>query len=643
MKIYFDDLLIDENGYAGLTKTGTIYNESFVLGSTVCETFKLTLASDVVNTNYPGVIKIYEDDVLKHTLYVDSFEEDDTTVTFSLTDSMIKFNFPYDASPLIEAGETTLLDIFKNICLKAKISTNIESFYGDDIVVTWYDNTVTGRDYLGYIAELNASNLYIDENNMLVMKKVKQNAKEISFNYIENYKIGLKHLYTRVVWDNGVNYWEKGELIPAGKNKFDYVDSLKSENNNLKNVINDDGSITTTGKPTENYTMITGFVDVLPYLEDNTEYTLSQEKNDKIYLQMNAQKKDGTVEYLVCTEKLTFTVNKTLYSHLYLDIQTGKVTDWGDEELKITNKYMLSKGTDTVFEPYISSETYYINTNNVYVLNEETVQHIYDEINGFEFYNFESSNIPFDNIKVGDIVNFIDDSKKVPTIVQYSDVTYSGDQWFGGISISLLNEKQEETKIINNDEKIKALKIIVDRDSNRITETITETTKISKRVDENTTEINNNYQEIIKKFGDVVTDSEFINFKESMQTELDSQKFEISNIQSAIIDGVEYVKNTSGTFDKDGLTMSQTGAKTKTILNQDGVDVKDTQGSSNEDLLFAGYVSSDKARDNEEFAPYEGQTIVYTKNIIVKNYLSIGTHSRIEDFEDGTGVFYIGG
>ena len=54
-------------------------------------------------------------------------------------------------------------------------------------------------------------------------------------------------------------------------------------------------------------------------------------------------------------------------------------------------------------------------------------------------------------------------------------------------------------------------------------------------------------------------------------------------------------------------------------------------GSSEESLLYAGY--------DEEI----GETIVKSKNMVVGKYLTVGTCSRTEDYEEGTGVFWIGG
>ena len=94
---------------------------------------------------------------------------------------------------------------------------------------------------------------------------------------------------------------------------------------------------------------------------------------------------------------------------------------------------------------------------------------------------------------------------------------------------------------------------------------------------------------------------------------------------------VSSVKTTSGTFDKNGLTIEQTDKpNTKTNLNADGMIIYDKTGGGLDPLLT---VNSDG---------------VIAKNIKVSTYLNIGSHSRIEDYvhtdyTEGTGVFWIGG
>lgn len=146
----------------------------------------------------------------------------------------------------------------------------------------------------------------------------------------------------------------------TGKNIFDYVSNLKASSDGLTSVINDDGSITTAGKLTSNYTTITKVIDLIDLLEDGETYTISQEKyNTNIYIQITARKKDDTHTYYGTAntqKKVSLKIDKTIYSNYYCSIQSNSTSNWGDKSLTITNKYMLCKGTDTAdssFEPYV--------------------------------------------------------------------------------------------------------------------------------------------------------------------------------------------------------------------------------------------------------------------------------------------------
>ena len=102
-------------------------------------------------------------------------------------------------------------------------------------------------------------------------------------------------------------------------------------------------------------------------------------------------------------------------------------------------------------------------------------------------------------------------------------------------------------------------------------------------------------------------------------------------------DGVSKVTSSNHfTLDEKGLTIDQSDSATKTVVDETGLTVKDTSGSSEKELLYVG--ASDDA----------GEGIVRTDNIRVSRYLIVGSNSRFEDYvtngdEHRTGCFYIGG
>lgn len=161
--------------------------------------------------------------------------------------------------------------------------------------------------------------------------------------------------------------------------------------------------------------------------------------------------------------------------------------------------------------------------------------------------------------------------------------------------------------------------------------------EMQSNIGKNTTNINNNYQDLVNQIDKKASDEELITVKNSIETVQTNLNARISATEEILANGVSKVSTTSGTFDKDGLTIEKSGAETKTTLNQIGVNVKD---SSTNDALFAGYVDDAKAEENnKKLEKYKGQTVVYTNNTIVDVSLTVGTHSRLEDYEDGTGIF----
>lgn len=150
------------------------------------------------------------------------------------------------------------------------------------------------------------------------------------------------------------------QTTTTGKNSLDYVSNIIPSNNGLTSVINEDGSITTTGKPTKNYSTITKSINITDILEDKNTYTISQKVPGNLFIQINIAQLDGTLKYINSNRKpSSFVVDKSIYKTYTLIIQTSSMTEWGDSPLTITNKYMLCKGTDTAdtsFEPYTGGQ-----------------------------------------------------------------------------------------------------------------------------------------------------------------------------------------------------------------------------------------------------------------------------------------------
>lgn len=217
------------------------------------------------------------------------------------------------------------------------------------------------------------------------------------------------------------------------------------------------------------------------------------------------------------------------------------------------------------------------------------------------------------------------------TYVLKHKFTFDG-AFMSEIESPVLTQQEVQTKQdISLGDKLRTTQIIVNKQDGQIESLVSKTNTID-------TTVNNNYQELNDKFNGYTPVSRTVEIENSVTT-LQTDTYTKTQIDTKLVDGsVEKVMTASGTFDINGMTYEKNNANTKTIINEVGVGVKKTDGSDDY-ILFAGYVNS----GNTQFGDFEGQTVVASENMVVKNYFVIGQNSRMEDYENGSGVFYIGG
>ena len=133
-------------------------------------------------------------------------------------------------------------------------------------------------------------------------------------------------------------------------------------------------------------------------------------------------------------------------------------------------------------------------------------------------------------------------------------------------------------------------------------------------------------QQINDKFENLATDDDIAGVVHSVE-QLQTDTYTKTQINTMMIDGtVKKLSTTSMTIDENGMTFEKTNAKAKTNLNQNGLSILD---NNNNVILKAAYDSN------------VGNTVVDTYRHQVHEYFIMGQHSRFEDFENGTGCFYI--
>lgn len=124
---------------------------------------------------------------------------------------MIKFEFNYDGSELIAKGEATLLQVAQDICNKAGVELSSTSFLNSDKKVSVYDNTVTAREYISYIAESAGCFACIDRKGKLCFREFGQDETEISLEMFGEYKWGEEFKISKVSYEDGVRSFKFGD------------------------------------------------------------------------------------------------------------------------------------------------------------------------------------------------------------------------------------------------------------------------------------------------------------------------------------------------------------------------------------------------------------------------------------------------
>lgn len=139
---------------------------------------------------------------------------DKNKTTIKLRDYAVKFDFGYNAKPLIDenGGSVTKLQILQDICNKAGVETTVTDFLGSGDAVGIYDNSITARTYISYLAEQAGAIPTIDRSGKLIFVYLKDlETVEIPLEIVEKYEDGEKYEISRVVYEDAIRKFEAGE------------------------------------------------------------------------------------------------------------------------------------------------------------------------------------------------------------------------------------------------------------------------------------------------------------------------------------------------------------------------------------------------------------------------------------------------
>lgn len=141
----------------------------------------------------------------------DTPKTDKDKVTIKLMDNRVKFDFGYNAEPLIEenGGTATKLQILNDICTKAGVTNNVSSFIGASDEIGIYDSTITATMYVAYIASQAGAIAIINRDGELDFIYLNNlSTVKIPLYIVEKYELGTPYTIERVVYEDGIRKYQ---------------------------------------------------------------------------------------------------------------------------------------------------------------------------------------------------------------------------------------------------------------------------------------------------------------------------------------------------------------------------------------------------------------------------------------------------
>lgn len=367
------------------------------------------------------------------------------------------------------------------------------------------------------------------------------------------------------------------------------------------------------------------FRDVLDDLAEVTASTICISDDDKLEIRYLNQTDETIDEEFLKEDNVNF-------GNLIGPVNTVILTrSGGSDKISISSPSTLSDDEKIAVE-IIDNEI--MNGND----RADYMAPILSKLLNFEYYVNDISSTGICYLDLCDMYNIKVGSNFYNCVMLNNEVNIEGgiEEIFNTDEILVSGENYKH--IGNDDRKVDQAYIIVKKNEGEIEALVSRVGTIERKE-------GNDYQELLGKFqavDDAIVDiDDYKTIVRQLQTDTYT-KTEIQQIANGTgVNGVKVsaVITTSGMFDEDGMTYEKTNAPTKSTINEIGLNVKNQNDSS---VLFAGYIDENNAPQDllNKYGDYKNQTIVGTDNIIVNNYLNVGTHSRIQNYGNGTGIFW---
>ena len=291
---------------------------------------------------------------------------------------------------------------------------------------------------------------------------------------------------------------------------------------------------------------------------------------------------------------------------------------------------------------------------------QEALSSIWSKVNGLTYTDctiVSNTGKPF--LKIGNKIRiYTGENEYIDTYVLEHEFKYDGTFYSTIKSPALTGQEIKTKQNVSLKEKLRNTEIIVNKQEGVINELVRQTGENTENISNILIDVNGinssvssfeqttneqlstisdnleNYRDatneeinaINNRFTNLATDEDIAGVIRSVE-QIQTDTYSKTEVNTMMIDGtVKKLSTTSMTVDENGMTFEKTNAKAKTNLNQDGLTILDNNDNI---ILKASY-------DNDI-----GNTVVDTYRHQVHEYFIMGQHSRFEDFENGTGCFYI--
>ena len=164
------------------------------------------------------------------------------------------------------------------------------------------------------------------------------------------------------------------------------------------------------------------------------------------------------------------------YDMIRIPLKYFQKYEWG-EKFRIT-RIRYEDGIQVFEKGNTTGNTVYINQNNMYIVDQEQIDNIYEKLYGLEVYGFEGESIIDPAIDVGDLLVIGD-----RCVIYQGNAQYKT-KWKASITSKIQSKSKEETTNRTPSQKVinRRVQSQIDQENLRITQLVQETTEHEGRI-----------------------------------------------------------------------------------------------------------------------------------------------------------------